>query len=334
MNNSTKIGITAVMTIILAASTAGISNGANPEELSTPDQTITEVTDGPAQQVAQKASLAAEEPVFGEVPDFKPTPEEKAKDKPVKAEPEPEPKVEQKAEPKPEPKVEQKAEPKAEPKPSFAVTPTSGVGHTKLSAQVVRKEPHGNSPQISTVYYGKDYTITGTSGSWYQINVGGTTGYVMAGNFQVGNAPKAAPAQKPAPAQKQAAPKAATQAAPKQTAPRQQTQTAPTNGHGGNRHGIVRAALNAAGCPDLTITNGPANSVYMAYDWGKGVIVGGAMANSRLQWAATHECMHHKQFLEHGWWTPNTALGRQRECDADRMAARVLGYNAGFYCPN
>ena len=332
MNNSTKIGITAVMTIILAASTAGISNGANPEELSTTEQTITQVTDESAQQVAQKA---AEKPVFEEVPDFKPAPEEKVEVKPAKtepkAEPKPEPKVEPKAESKPEPKVEQKAEPKAEPKPSFVVTPTSGVGHTKLNAQMVRKEPHGNSPQISTVYYGKDYSITGTSGSWYQINVGGTTGYVMAGNFQVGNAPKAAPAQKSAP---QPVQKAAPQAAPKQTAPRQQTQTAPTNEHGSNRHGIVRAALNAAGCPDLTIANGPANSVYMAYDWGKGVIVGGSMANSRLKWAATHECMHHKQFLEHGWWTPSTALGRQRECDADRMAARVLGYNQGFYCPN
>lgn len=92
MNKSTKIGITALMTIILSTSVAGASNGPNSEELSTSKQTITEVTDESAQQVAQKAS---EEPVFKEVPDFKPTPEEKAKDEPVKAEPEPEPKVEQ-----------------------------------------------------------------------------------------------------------------------------------------------------------------------------------------------------------------------------------------------
>lgn len=207
---------------------------------------------------------------------------------------------------------------------------------------MVRKEPHGNSPQISTVYYGKDYTITGTSGSWYQINVGGTTGYVMAGNFQVGNAPKAAPAQKSAPAQNQAAPKQAAPQPAQKPAPQAAPQPAPKAAPQGGNLALFKSYVNAAGGYDLKVVwnynhpQGHRVPDYAAGYWQNEntIILGPKMPTSRYQWAATHEVMHHKQRLEYGSIrNAKNALGGDYalELDADRRAAAFLGYDAGAY---
>lgn len=62
--------------------------------------------------------------------------------------------------------------------------------------------------------------------------------------------------------------------------------------------------------------------------------MGPNVSSNRLQYIATHECMHIKQANEFGgYWGAIDHFGSLNalEVDADKRTYAVLGYHAGYY---
>ncbi|MDO5495409.1 MAG: hypothetical protein Q4G64_06825, partial [bacterium] len=97
----------------------------------------------------------------------------------------------------------------------------------------------------------------------------------------------------------------------------------------------VRSHAAAAGCSGVGVVWGDSGARYAQADWyNYTIIVGGSVNTNRLQWIGAHECAHFQQVWEYG--SPEAVINSLGwdglECDADRRAARILGYSAGAYC--